>query len=121
MDQDQLRTLLEQVRGGAVDIDAALGRLRHMPFEDLGYAKVDHHRALRHGMPEVIFAKGKTPDQVVGIAERVLEHSPNLLITRTSAESGPYVVEKLRMGEYLPLSGIVRVWRDRTLRGKGTI
>src|SRR6476646_411848 len=121
MNEAQLRALMEQVRDGAIDVDAALSRLRHMPFEDLGYAKVDHHRALRQGMPEVIFAKGKTPDQVVGIAGRVLEHSPNLLITRASAESGPYVVEKLGMGEYLPLSGIVRVWRERTLRGKGTI
>ena len=61
MDQDQLRLLFEQVRSGDVDIDAAIGRMRHMPFEDLGFAKVDHHRALRHGMPEVIFAKGKPP------------------------------------------------------------
>ena len=62
MDQDQLRFLFEQVRDGAVDIDAAIARMRHMPFEDLGFAKVDHHRALRHGIPEVIFAKGKTPE-----------------------------------------------------------
>ena len=68
MDQEQLRSLFEQVRSGAVDIDAAIVRMRHMPFEDLGFAKVDHHRALRHGMPEVIFAKGKTPEQVVAIA-----------------------------------------------------
>ena len=68
MDQEQIRALLEQVRRGEVDTDAAMGRLKHMPFEDLGYAKVDHHRALRHGMPEVIFAKGKTPEQVAGIA-----------------------------------------------------
>jgi len=51
-----------------VDIDAAIARMRHMPFEDLGFAQVDHHRALRHGIPEVIFAKGKTPGQVVAIA-----------------------------------------------------
>jgi len=51
-----------------VDIDAAMVRMRHMPFEDLGFAKVDHHRALRHGIPEVIFAKGKTAEQVVAIA-----------------------------------------------------
>ena len=121
MDQDQLRALLEQVRSGDLDTDGAIARLRHMPFEDLGYAKVDHHRALRHGMPEVIFAKGKTPEQVAGIAERVLAHSPNLLITRAGRECGAYVTEKLGMGEYLPLSGIVRVWRERTRRGKGTI
>src|SRR5215216_5924140 len=116
MDQDQLRALFAQVRAGELDIEGAVTRLRHMPFEDLGFAKIDHHRALRHGMPEVIFAKGKTPDQIVGIAERVLEHSPNLLITRTTSETGPYAIEKLGMGEYLPLSGIVRVWRDRTRR-----
>jgi hypothetical protein len=121
MDPIHLRALLEQVRSGEVDTDGALARLRHMPFEDLGYAKVDHHRALRHGMPEVIFAKGKTPDQVVGIAGSVLEHSPNLLITRADSHTGPYVIEKLGMGEYLPLSGVVRVWRDRTVHGKGRV
>ena len=85
MNEEQLRQLLEQVRDGAVDVDAALARLRHLPFEDLGFAKVDHHRALRHGMPEVIFAKGKTPEQVAAIAERLLENAHNVLITRADA------------------------------------
>jgi NCAIR mutase (PurE)-related protein len=120
MDQDQLRALFEQVRCGAVDIEAAMTRLRHMPFEDLGFAKVDHHRALRHGMPEVIFAKGKTPEQVVAIAERLLEHSPNVLITRADPECGAVVTHRLG-GEYLRLSGCVRFWRDHNLRGKGKI
>ena len=66
MDQDLLRALLGDVQTGAVNVDAAMERLRHLPFEDLGFAKVDHHRALRHGIPEVVFGKGKTPDQVVG-------------------------------------------------------
>ena len=61
MDQDHLRGLLEQVRAGAVDVDAAMERMRHLPFEDLGFAKIDHHRALRQGFPEVVFAAGKTP------------------------------------------------------------
>ncbi|MBI4875264.1 MAG: 1-(5-phosphoribosyl)-5-amino-4-imidazole-carboxylate carboxylase, partial [Acidobacteria bacterium] len=61
MNQEQLRGLLEQVRSGAVEVGTALDQMRHMPFEDLGFAKVDHHRALRHGMPEVILAQGKTP------------------------------------------------------------
>src|SRR3982075_390615 len=100
MDQSQLRALLEEVRAGAVDIDAALDRMRHMPFEDLGFAKVDHHRALRHGMPEVIFAKGKTPEQVVAIAERLLEHSPNVLITRADRECAAIVTGKLPCAEY---------------------
>ena len=82
MDQNQLRALLEEVRAGAVDIDAALERMRHMPFEDLGFAKVDHHRALRHGMPEVIFGKGKTADQISSIAGALLAQAPNVLITR---------------------------------------
>jgi NCAIR mutase (PurE)-related protein len=121
MDQDQLRALFEQVREGAVGIDAAMTRMRHMPFEDLGFAKVDHHRALRHGMPEVIFAKGKTAEQVVAIAASLLQNAPNVLITRADRECAALVTEKLPGAEYLPLSGAIRFWRDRTVHGKGTI
>ena len=121
MDQDQLRTLFEQVRAGAVDIEAAMGRMRHMPFEDLGFAKVDHHRALRHGMPEVIFAQGKTPEQVVAIAESLLANAHNVLITRAGRECAALVTAQLPGAEYLPLSGVIRFWRDRTGHGKGRI
>src|SRR3982750_380577 len=121
MDQDQLRALFEQVRSGDVDIDAAIGRMRHMPFEDLGFAKVDHHRALRHGMPEVIFAKGKAPYQVVAIAERLLTNAKNVLITRADAGCAAAVTAQLPGAEYLPLSGAIRFWGDRTVHGKGTI
>src|SRR5437763_12306708 len=114
MDQDQLRALFEQVREGAVGIDAAMTRMRHMPYEDLGFAKVDHHRALRHGIPEVIFAKGKTPQQVVAIAERLLAHAQNVLITRADAACAELVAKELPGGEYLQLSGVIRFWRDRT-------
>jgi NCAIR mutase (PurE)-related protein len=125
MDEDQLRSLLEQVRGGALNIDAAVDRLRHLPFEDLGFAKVDHHRALRHGIPEVVFGKGKTSDQISGIVAALLARAQNVLVTRTTAE----VAERLRdehpalssQIEYFPSSGALRVWRDRTLRGKGKI
>jgi NCAIR mutase (PurE)-related protein len=121
MNQDQLRSLLEQVREGAVDVDAALARVRHMPFEDLGFAKIDHHRELRHGMPEVILAKGKTPHQVVSIAERLLAVSQNVLITRADAATAAAIEQNLTGGEYFALSGAVRFWRDKTLRGKGKI
>lgn len=121
MDQEQLRKLLEQVRDGATDIDAALERLRHMPFEDLGFAKVDHHRALRHGMPEVIFAKGKTPEQVQQIAARLLERAPNVLITRADKATAELVRSVAQEAEYFPLSGAIRVWRERVIRGKGKI
>ena len=121
MDQDQLRRLLEDVRAGATDIDGALDRLRHLPFEDLGFAKVDHHRALRHGMPEVIFGKGKTTEQIVEIATTVLARSSNVLITRTTTETAAALHERHQEAEYFPLPGVVRVWRDRTIRGKGIV
>jgi pyridinium-3,5-biscarboxylic acid mononucleotide synthase len=121
MDQEQLRSLFEQVRSGAVDIDVAVKRMRHMPFEDLGFAKVDHHRALRHGMPEVIFAQGKTPEQVAAIAEKLLDNSPNVLITRADPVCAEVVREKLACAEYFPLSRAIRFWRDRTVTGKGKV
>src|SRR5258706_505286 len=82
MNEDQLRTLLEEVRKGSTGVDAALERVRHLPFEDLGFANIDHHRALRHGIPEVVFAMGKTTEQVIAIASRLLDHQGNILITR---------------------------------------
>lgn len=121
MDQDQLRQMLEDVRNGTVDVEAAIARMRHMPFEDLGFAKVDHHRALRHGMPEVIFGKGKAPEHVAAIAEKLLERSRNLLVTRADAQAMALLKERFPEGEHFPLSGAFRVWRDRTMRGRGRI
>ena len=121
MDQDQLRALLEDVRSGAVEIEAALNRMRHLPFEDLGFAKVDHHRSLRHGMPEVIFGKGKTPEQIAAIAAAVLDKSQNLLVTRLGADVASHLMREHNGGEYFPASGALRFWRDRTIRGKGQI
>ncbi|HWB99134.1 MAG TPA: nickel pincer cofactor biosynthesis protein LarB [Bryobacteraceae bacterium] len=121
MNEEQLRSLLEQVRDGAVEVEAALCRVRNLPYEDLGFAKVDHHRALRHGMPEVIFAKGKTPEQVVAIAEKLVDNSPNVLITRTDKVTAALVQEKLPGCEYFPLSGAIRFWKDRRVRGRGKI
>jgi NCAIR mutase (PurE)-related protein len=121
MDRDHLRTLLEQVRAGAVEVDTALDRLRHMPFEDLGFAKVDHHRALRHGMPEVVFGLGKTPDQIAAIVGSLLANAPNVLVTRTTSEVAHRLKNEHAEAEYFPASGAVRVWRERVLHGKGTI
>ena len=121
MDQDLLRSLLESVQSGAVDVDAALEKMRHLPFEDLGYAKLDHHRNLRHGLTEVVFGKGKTPDQVVSIAQHLLEKSQNLLITRADGNIAAKLKSSFPEAEYFPLSGAIRVWRDRTIRGKGKL
>jgi NCAIR mutase (PurE)-related protein len=122
MDQEHLRSLLEQVRSGAVDIDAALGRLKNLPFEDLGFAKVDHHRALRHGMPEVVFGKGKTPEQISAIVGSLLASSQNVLVTRADpAAAARLQGEHPGSAEYFPASGAVRFWRDRAPHGKGKI
>lgn len=121
MDQQQLQQLLEHVRDGQTSIEDALRDLRHMPFEDLGFAKVDHHRAMRHGMPEVILGQGKQPDQVEGIAAALLAKSRNLLLTRATREMADRVLALAPEAEYFPGSRVVRVWRDRTVYGKGKI
>ena len=121
MTAEQLTELLEQVRTGKMDVPAAVKRMRHLPFEDLGFAKIDHHRALRHGMPEVIFAQGKTPEQVVSIATHLLKGVKNVLITRADPLTAALVKRKIRKAEYFPLSRAIRVWGDRTIHGKGKI
>jgi len=82
MDPNRLRALLAQVSAGAITPDAALEELRTLPFEDLGFAKVDHHRPLRTGFPEVIFGSGKTAEQIIEIARSLHDGSHNVLITR---------------------------------------
>ena len=80
-------SILQQVRSGALSPEEAALRLRAQPFEDLGYAKIDHHRALRQGVGEVIYGQSKTPEQIVGIAQRLIAAgSTNILITRLSPE-----------------------------------
>jgi len=85
MDPKDLRSLLENVRAGTVSPEDAAARLRSLPYEDLGFAKVDHHRALRRGFPEAIFGAGKTPEQVAAIVDRIASRGQNALVTRTNA------------------------------------
>jgi hypothetical protein len=82
MNVEALRKLLEGVRTGEIDLDAAVERVRRLPFEDLGFATIDHHRALRCGFPEVIFCLGKTPQQVAAIAGRLMAGGAEVLATR---------------------------------------
>ena len=84
MNKSDLSKLLQSVKSGKTDIETALTRLKHLPFEDVAYAHIDHHRSLRHGMPEVIYCEGKTLDQVVGIVQRMLVHKSDILATRAS-------------------------------------
>ena len=85
MDKDTLRRLLDEVQAGRLGVDAALARLAGLPFEDLGFAKVDHHRALRAGGPEAVFCPGKTAEQVIAIVSRLAAHHANVLATRCEA------------------------------------
>ena len=86
MDRARIETLLNDVREGRTRVDEALERLRILPFEDLGFAKLDHHRPLRTGMPEVIFAERKTPGQVAAIFERMAQAGGNVLASRATRE-----------------------------------
>jgi NCAIR mutase (PurE)-related protein len=94
MEIDQILTLLNAVKDGQTSIDDALTRLREIPFSNLDFAKIDHHRSLRTGAPEVIFCQGKTPQQVCQIAERQIEHDETVFGTRASAEIIEAVVDR---------------------------
>jgi len=121
LNPDSIRKLFEQVRRGKLSPDAAVQQLRHLPFEDLGFAKVDHHRLLRAGMPEVIFGEGKTPAQLAQIFSRLAQHGGNVLATRASQGQFAAVKKKLRKAEYQELARAIVLQRDSKKYGKGTI
>jgi NCAIR mutase (PurE)-related protein len=106
MDAERLRELLEQVRSGAITSDAALERLKTLPYTDLGYAHVDHHRALRLGMPEVVLAEGKTTQQIAGIVDKLIEHGQNVLLTRLAPERAPELLQLVPKLRYVPLARV---------------
>ena len=92
MSPDSLLALLAQIKSGAVSPEDGLARLSDLPYEDIGFAKIDHHRALRTGMPEVIYAAGKTDEQVAGIFARMAARGGNVLATRTAASAAAAVL-----------------------------
>lgn len=116
-----MRDLFAQVQKGELTPEQATERMKHLPFEDIDFAKVDHHRALRHGMPEVIFGQGKTPDQVAAIAAKLAERGQNVLATRVSAEAAAAVLARLPEAVYHPLSRLVILEREKRMLGKGKI
>jgi pyridinium-3,5-biscarboxylic acid mononucleotide synthase len=121
LNAESIRKLFEEVRGGKLSPDDAVARLRHLPFEDLGFAKVDHHRALRTGMPEVIFGERKTPKQVAGIFAKLAKHGGNVLATRADAKQYSEVKRKVRGAEYRELARAIVLERDHKIYGKGII
>jgi NCAIR mutase (PurE)-related protein len=100
MDIDTLRDLLSDFKAGRLDEDAVLERLRTLPFEDLGFAKVDHHRSLRRGFPEVVYGAGKSVAQIIAIAESMVDKKTNLLVTRCEDAAGQALVRRFPEGHW---------------------
>lgn len=128
MNQSELLKLLESVQTGKLSPSAAIERLKHLPFEDLGFAKVDHHRTLRQGFSEVVFSKGKTPQQVAEIIRAMLQKKDsrhNILVTRTDAKVFAAVKKangkSASSAKFHPLSGLITIERSREITGKGLI
>jgi pyridinium-3,5-biscarboxylic acid mononucleotide synthase len=128
MNSQELLKLLELVQSGRFAPAKAVERLKHLPFEDLDFAKVDHHRTLRQGFAEVIFGKGKTPEQIARIVRAMLakkDSKHNILITRTDAKTFSAVKraarKESRLAKFHPLSGVITIERDTKIVGKGTI
>jgi hypothetical protein len=121
VDESRLKALLEQVRAGEVSPETALDRLKNLPYEDLGFAKVDHHRAVRVGVPEVIFGPGKTAANFAEIFARLAERGNNVLATRVSAEQVSAVREQFAAAEHNPMARTLVLRQKDEVHGKGTI
>jgi len=122
MDALRLTELFEKVSNGKLSVTEAVARLRHLPFEDLGFAKVDHHRAVRQGFPEVILGQGKEPKQIVAIARAMQRNRCDILVTRLDAEKMARIKNSLRGLKY-HADARAATWTARPVRiiGKGTV
>ncbi|MGA9672932.1 MAG: nickel pincer cofactor biosynthesis protein LarB [Terracidiphilus sp.] len=122
MDRHNIEALLNEVREGRTPVNEALDRLRDLPFEDIGFAKLDHHRALRTGMPEVIFGAGKTAAQVATIFARMAQAGGNVLATRVSAEVFAAVKTQEPRAEFHETARAITLTQSTGVpQGKGTI
>ncbi len=122
MDPERLAQLLERVRRGRMTVDRALDRLRHLPFEDLGFAKVDHHRALRQGFPEVIMGEGKGVAEIAAIVRVMRRRGTNVLITRLSPPKMATLKRQIKGLRYHQAARAATwVGKQIRLRGKGSI
>jgi len=125
MNDQQLRALLEEVARGAVDPNVASQRLldvlRERPFQDLGFARVDHHRSIRQGFPEVILGLGKTPAQVAAIAAEIVSRGSTLLITRATQATYDAVLERVPNAAYYTDAAIITLRQQDVAPGKGKI
>lgn len=121
----ELRTLLQDVSRGAIGADAAHVRLlqflRQAPFEDLGFARLDHHRPIRQGLPEVVFGAGKTPQQIAAIAARLVAAGHPLLVTRTDADAYEAVRRAAPEAFFHPVARAITLQQAEAPPGRGTI
>lgn len=121
MNPDEIKKLFQDVKRGKVSPDEAVQKLKHLPFEDLGHSKVDHHRRVRTGMPEVIFGQGKTATHVGSIFERLAARGSNVLATRASLVQFEDVKGRVPKAEYHALARCITLKQDRKKYGKGRI
>lgn len=121
MNKEALKELLLQVKDGETEIDEALEKLKFLPYNDLGFAKVDCHRHLRQGFPEVIFGQGKTPKQIVEIMKKLGEEDKNILATRVSEEVYQEVKEFLPDVVYYPQAKVMVANAEKNPRPKGKV
>ena len=121
MERSTLIQLLEDVRGNRVTPEAATERLKHLHFEDAGFAKIDHHRTLRSGFPEVIYAAGKTPAETAEIFARMAQHGGNVLATRATVDHAAAVCDRVAGAEYRERARTISLVQDAGIRGKGVI
>ena len=117
-----LRKLLQDVKDGSTNIDEALNSLKNLPYEDIGYANIDHHREIRNGYPEVIYCEGKSDEHILGIIERMMEKGSNILGTRCRKETFEKIKEIYPNCEYEELSKVLKIQNHEIINiGKGKI
>jgi NCAIR mutase (PurE)-related protein len=121
MDSDRIRDLLEQVRSGKASVEDAFARLKDLPYEDLGFARLDTHRSMRKGYPEVIFCPGKTTGQIVEIFERLARHEGRVMAARASAEVADAIAGKFPQAVYHASARIVTLGHSAAVTGKGKV
>jgi NCAIR mutase (PurE)-related protein len=121
MKAEEIKEILSSHSEGAISIEEATEKLKNLSYENIGYARVDHARASRQGFPEVIFGQGKTREQIIGIFEKLIAKSPNVLITRTNAESFGDIRNIFTEAEWHESANLIRVFRDKTELGVGEI
>ena len=122
MDKKNLREILERLSKGTISVDDTLEKLRHLPFEDIGFACIDHHRSLRRGVSEVIFGEGKDPEDIIAIMASMVRQGENILVTRLSSRKAEKVTDLFPESVYDKKSRTLTLISNETIvSGKGTI